>query len=159
MNCSLLVNRSRLDELKEAGLGFELGPIGALHLESPGHGTEGCRKRTTRGVFETLSRLESRLFADDARSVNFLGMARTVYDRPMSIQELNRRIAHIRNSNRVQKKPAAGGRVAVLRREASTDLDADACGFGLGICFEEIDVGHEANISRRGWFDGNSPGR
>ena len=147
------VNRSGLDELKEGSLGFELGSIGALHFERAGHRTKGRRQRAARSVFEGLAWLEDRLFADDARSVDLLGTARAVHDRPMSVEQLDGRIAHIRDPNRVQEEPATGGRVAVFRRKTRTDLNADARGFGFGGRFEEIAFGHVSDSSRQARFD------
>ena len=147
------VNRSGLDELKEGGLSVELGSICALHLELAGHRTKGRRQRAARSVFEGLSWLEHRLFADHPGPVDLLGMARTVHDRPMSIEQLDGRIAYIRNPNRVQEKPATGGRAAVFRRKTRADLYTDSRGFGFGSCFEEIAFRHVLDASRQARFD------
>ena len=153
MTRSLLVNRSGLDELKERGLGFEPGSIGALHFESARHRTEGCRQRTARSVFEGLSWLEDRLLADDPRSMDLLRMTRAVHDGPMSVEQLDGRIPYIRYPNRVQEEPVTGGRVAVFGRKACTDLNADTPGFGFGGRFEEIAFGHTPDASRHGPSD------
>lgn len=142
-----LVNRAWLDQLKESDLSFELCSIGTLHVEAPGHRSEGCRQRTARSVFKGLARLEDGLFTDDARSVNLLGMARAVDDRPMSIQQLDSRVSDIHNSNRVQEEPATAWGITVFRRIACADLNADARSFGFGGSFKEIGFGHVWNSS------------
>lgn len=155
MTCNLSVNRFGLDELEERGFGFELGSISTLHSESTGHRTEGGRQRTARCIFEELPGLEDRLFADDARSVDLLRMTGSVHDRPVSVHQLDGRIAYIRNPDRVEKKPVAGWRVAVFRRKTRTDLDANACGFGFGARLREVSFGHAPDISRQVLFDGS----
>ncbi len=151
-----LVNRLGLYQLEEGGFGFELGTISPLHLESTGHRTEGRRQRAARRVFKGLSRLENRLFADDARTVDLLRMTRAVHDRPMPVQQLDGRVTDIRDSNRIEKKPTTSGRIAVFRREARTDLDADTRGFGFGARLEEVGFGHPLDISSPGRFGGSA---
>jgi hypothetical protein len=141
------MNRSGLDELKEGSLGFELGSVDALHVEGAGHRAEGRRQRAARGVFKGLPRLEHWLLSDDAGSVDLLDMARAVDDRPMPVQQLDRGIADIRDSNGVEKEPAAHRRIAVLRRIACADLNADAGGFGFRGGFEEIAFRHRRHSS------------
>lgn len=152
----LSVNRSGLDELEEGGFGFELGSIRALHFESACHRPKGRWQWAARSIFERLSWLEDRLLANDPGPVDLLGMARAVHDRPMPVQQLNGRIAYIRNANRVEEEPAAGGRAAVLRRITRTDLDPNAPGFGFGTRLEEIAFGHARDASRQGPFDGKA---
>lgn len=156
MICGLLVDRPGLNEFKKGGFGFELRPVGTLHLEGPRHRTKGGRERAARCVLEGFPGLEDWLFADDAGSVDLLGMTGSVHDRPMSVQQLNGRIAYIRNSDRIQKEPAAGGRIAVFRRETCADLDTNACSFRLGTRLEGFAFGHELDTSRRVRSSGSS---
>ena len=151
-----LVNRTRLNELKECSLRFELAAIASLHVEDPGHRAEGSRERTARSVFEGLARIESRLLADHTGTVHFLSMAGAVDDRPMAIQELDPCLSDIRNTNRVEKEPATRGRAAVLRGITSADPHANTGRLGFGECFEEISVGHDRDSSRRRLHDGRT---
>ncbi len=86
------MNRAGPDQLEERHLGLELGPVAADHLEGSRHRAEGRRERAARGVFEALAGLEDGLLADDAGAVDLLGMARPVDDRPVAIDQLDRRI-------------------------------------------------------------------
>ena len=142
------VNRSGLDELKEAGLRFKLRPVLARHVKAARHRSEGRGQRTTRGVFKRLTGSEGGLFANNSRAMNFLGVTRPIYDRPMSIQKLDGCIANVRNLNRVEEEPATRLRIAVLRRIVRSNPNADSGGFRLGGCFEQIAFGHGWNSSR-----------
>jgi len=144
-----LVNGSGLDQLEETRLRFELCSVSALHVETSRHRSKGCRKRAARGVFEGLSGLEGGLFAHDAGAVDFFGVARAVDDRPMAIEELDGRVALIGNADRVEKEPATGRWIAVLRRIVRANSNADAGRFSLGECFERIVFGHGRDLSRR----------
>jgi len=143
-----LVNRSRLDQLKEARLRFKVCSVGALHVETPGHRSEGRWEWASRGVFEGLARGQRRLFADHAWTMNFFCVAGAVDDRPMTIEELDGRVALVRNMDRVEEEPATRRGVAVLRRIVRSNSNADACGFRLGRCFKEIAFGHGRDSSR-----------
>ena len=148
-----LVNRSRLDELKKRGLRFELCSVGALHVEASSHRAKGRWQRTARGVFEGLAWLERWLFADDTGTMDFFGVASAVDDRPMSIEELDGRLALIGNVDRIEKEPATRLRIAVLRRivGANSDADAGGCRFGRG--FEKIAFRHGQDSSRHLFHD------
>ena len=87
------MDRAGADQLEERDLGLELRAVAAQHLEGSGHRAEGGRQGTARGVFEALARLEHGLLADDAGAVDLLGMTGAVDDRPVAIDELDRRIA------------------------------------------------------------------
>jgi hypothetical protein len=145
---NLLVNGSGLDELEERGLGFELCPVGALHLEASGHRAKGRRQRAARGVFEGLAWRQSRLLADDAGTMNFFGMPGAIDDGPMAIEELDGRLALIGNLDRVEKEPATRLWIAVLGRILGANSNADTGRLGLGRCFKEIAFGHGRNSSR-----------
>ena len=143
------MDRSGLYQLEEGDLRFESPAVLSLHLESAGHGPEGRRQGATRCVFEALSGLERRLLADHTGAMHFFGMARSIDNRPMSIDQLDGGFALIRDADCVEEEPAAARRVAVLRRKASTDLHADALGFGFGIRFKEIVIRHSEDSSRQ----------
>lgn len=150
MICGRLMDRFGLDQLEEGGLGFEQGSVRALHLEIPGHRAKGRRQRTARSVFEALTGLENRLLSNDSRSVDLFRMACAIDDRPMSIQQLDRRISDVGNLNRVKEKPATHRWVAVLRRITRTDSDSDACSLGFGTGCEGIFFGHALELSSLG---------
>lgn len=146
---SALVNRPGLDELEEGDFGLEPRSIMPLHLEASGHRAEGRWERAAGCVFEGLAGFEHWLFSNYPGTVYFLGVAGAVDDRPMAVEQLNGRISHIRNADRIKEKPPTRGRVAVLRREMGANLNADAGGFSFGRRFEKITFGHRPNSSRQ----------
>ena len=150
------MNRARLHQLEKSHFGFEFRPVGTLHVKNAGHRSEGRREGTAGCVFEGLTRLEDWLLSDDSGTVDLFGMPRAIDDRPMSIQQLNGRVANIRDSNRIQEKPSTGGRVAVLGRMARVNLNTDTGSFRLGRRFEEICIGHIDDASRRAPVDGRA---
>ena len=125
---SVLVDRTGLDQLEDSNLGCELGAVPALHVEGPRHRAERRGQRTSRCVLEGLTRFEGRLFSYDAGTMDFFGMAGAVDDRPMPVQQLDSLLALVRDPDRVEKEPAARGRVAVLGRIARANMNANACG-------------------------------
>lgn len=143
-----LVNGTRLDELEDRGLRFELRSIGALHVKTPSHRAEGRWEWAARSVFEGLARLERRLFAHDAGAVDFFGMAGAVDDRPMAIEKLNGGVAFVGDVDRVEEEPSTRLGVAVLWRIAGANPDANAAGFCFGRGFEKIRLGHARDFSR-----------
>lgn len=143
-----LVNRSRLDQLEECSLDLEMRAIDPLQFKTARHRPEGRGQRTARGVFKGLTRLESGLFPNDARPVNFFGVSGSIDDRPMPIEKLDGRFSFVRNLNRIEKKPATGGGMAVLWRITSSNTNANAGGFGFGGGFKKIAFGHGRDFSR-----------
>ena len=143
------MDRAGLDQLEEPHFRLELRPVGALHVEGSGHRPKRCRKRASRRVFKGLPGFEGGLLPYHARSVDFFGMARPVDDRPVAVQELDDRVALIRDPNRVEKEPAARRRAAVFVGVARPNADADAASFGFGGRFEWVGVTHAADSSRR----------
>lgn len=143
------MNRSGLNQLEEADFRFESPAVLSLHLEGTGHRSEGRWQGASGGVFEALPGLQCRLFADDSGAMHFFGMAGSVHDGPMPVDQLDGSLAFVRNADGVKEEPAAARRVAVLRRKASADLHADALGFGFGIRFKEIVIRHGADPSRQ----------
>ncbi len=81
-------------------------------------------------------------------------MTRSIDDRPVTIHELDRGSAGVRDSDRVEKKPAARGRAAVLWAIASTNVDVETIGLGFGVRFEEIFIRHGPDSSRVDFFLG-----
>lgn len=143
--CSM--DRPGLHQLEERDLGFESGAVGALHVEDAGHGSEGGGEWTAGRVLEGLTRLEDRLFADDTRPVDFFRVARTVYDRPMPIEKLHRRLAFVGDADRIQEEPTTRGGGAVLVGESRANLHTHTLRHGVGGRFEEVGVTHERENS------------
>jgi len=143
----LLVNGSRLNELEEGGFRFELSSVSALHVEAAGHRTKGRGEWTAGCIFKGLAGFEGWLLADDAGSVDFLGMSGPIDDGPMTIPQLYGRVSDIRYANPVEKEPATRRWVTVLGRIMRSDLNPNARSFRFGGGFEEITVGHAGNSS------------
>ena len=144
---------TRLDQLKEGDLGLELCSIRALHVERASHRAERRGEWTARGVLKCLSGFESRLFADDARSMDLFAMPGSIDDCPVSIQQLDRHLALVGDPDRIKKEPAAGRWGAVLGRITCSNKNANARSFSFRRCFEEVCFTHVPDVSRRGRLD------
>ena len=143
------MDRVGLAQLEHADLGVEVGSVASGHLIGACHRAEGRRERAARGVFEGLPGLEHGLFTDDAWAVDCFRMARRVDDRPMPIQQLDRGLAFVRNSNRVEEEPPTRGGRAVFFAIAGADEDSHVLGEGFRAGFEGVVVIHEADLSSR----------
>lgn len=146
------MNRPGLNQLEEGDFSFEAPSVLSLHFEGSGHRPKRRRQRAAGSVFKTLAGLECGLLSDNARSVHFLRMARSVYDRPVSIKQLDCGLTFVRDANRVEKEPATARGAAVFRREPGADLHSDAFGLGFGSRFKEIVFRHAPDPSSDVYF-------
>ena len=144
-----LVDRARLDQLEDPDFGWELGPVGSLHVEGSCHRAKGSRQGTSGGVLKGLAGLERRLLSDDTGSVDFFSMSRPVDDGPVPVHQLDRVSTLIRDADRVEKEPAARRRAAVFGGIARTHMNTYAAGLRFGSRFKEIGFTHAQDSSSR----------
>jgi hypothetical protein len=142
-----LVNRPRLDQLEEPDLRLKGRAVRALHVKDSRHRAKGSRQRTPGSVFESLACFEQRLFPDDTRSVNFLNVSRSIDDGPVAVQQLNRHLPFVGNTNGVEEEPATGIRIAVFIGIAGTNTDSNTAGLGLRRGLKKIFITHAAQSS------------
>jgi len=149
------MDRAWLHELEERDFGLESRAIRTLHFEDTRHRSEGCGEGAAGGVFECLARREDGLLPDDTGSVDFFGMSGAVDDRPMSVEELDRGLPFVGDTDRVEEEPATGRRVAVCRREVGHHIHSHALGHGARSRLEGFGITHRMDSSiRRGNFVG-----
>src|SRR5690242_14206494 len=129
---SLVDRAPRIGRVERERGDFDIEMLAFLrhHPVAAGHETRRRRKRNSAGVFEGFTRLEDRLFSDDARTLDLLQASLRVGNAPMAGLELDRLRAEIGYVDRVgpEKISVAGRRP--LRNESGRHGHFDLAGHG-----------------------------